>query len=160
MRWDEFAQACPEIGHEADERFTRDQLVLLGTLARDGWPRISPCEVDVVEGLLVFGMMWRSPKALDLRRDPRLVVHSAQCDREATEPDLKLYGMAQEIGERVLRDRYRAAVKARIDWEPEEPTFHVFSLDVHRAAMVVFREGQEHVTTWDPDRGLRTWAKQ
>ena len=49
---------------------------MLGTLRADGSPRISPCEVDLVDGRLCFGMMWQSHKALDLLRDPRLAVHS------------------------------------------------------------------------------------
>jgi hypothetical protein len=70
MRWKEFAEACPEFADPAADRFRKDELVMLGTLRRDGWPRISPCEVDVVAGHLFLGMMWRSPKALDLLRDP------------------------------------------------------------------------------------------
>jgi hypothetical protein len=92
MEWRAFAGACPELAEMAEERFARDQLVLLGTVRRDGSPRISPCEVDVVAGHLFLGMMWRSPKALDLYRDPRLVVHSVTCNREGTDGDIKLYG--------------------------------------------------------------------
>ena len=50
----------------AEERFRKDELVMLGTLRADGSPRISPCELDVAEGHLFLGMMWRSKKALDL----------------------------------------------------------------------------------------------
>ena len=57
MRWKEFQTACPEIAELARERFTRDQLVMLGTLRADGSPRITPCEVDVADGELVMGMM-------------------------------------------------------------------------------------------------------
>ncbi len=90
MQWDQFVQACPGLAEVARKRFIRDQLVLVGNLRSDGWPRISPCEVDIAAGHLFLGMMWRSTKAMDLLRDPRLVVHSVQCNREATEGDLKL----------------------------------------------------------------------
>jgi hypothetical protein len=160
MDWNGFLRACPEIGRPAEERFARDELVLLGTLTRDGWPRISPCEVDIVGGHLLLGMMWRSPKALDLRRDPRITVHSVQCDRKAAEPDLKFSGRASEIEEPALRDAYRAAIKARIDWEPEEPNYHLFSFEVEWAASVAFSgDGHETVVTWDPRGGLRTRRK-
>jgi hypothetical protein len=159
MRWDEFRQACPQIGEAATQRFADDGLVLLGTLRRDGWPRVSPCEPDVAEGHLLLGMMWRSPKALDLRRDPRLVVHSVQCEREPSKPDLKLYGSGTEIEDPELRAAYRAAIKARIDWAPAEPEYHLFSVDVSSAASLSFAGGNEQVTTWDPQRGLRTRTK-
>lgn len=46
MRWDEFEQACPEIAGIARERFERDELVMVGTLRKDGSPRVSPNEID------------------------------------------------------------------------------------------------------------------
>ncbi len=55
MRWDEFEQTCPELAAEGRRRFTADELVLLGTIRQDGWPRISPCEVDFAEGHLLLG---------------------------------------------------------------------------------------------------------
>ena len=90
MTWDELAHACPEIAELARARFVREQLVLVGTIRKDGSPRISPCEVDLAAGHLFLGMMWKSKKALDLRRDPRVVVHSVTCDREGTDGDVKL----------------------------------------------------------------------
>lgn len=66
-------------------------------------------------------------------RDPRLVVHSVTCNREGTDGDIKLYGRAVAIDDRRLRAAYRAAIKARIDWEPEEGSYHLFALDVGSA---------------------------
>jgi hypothetical protein len=82
-----------------------------------------------------------SPKALDLLRDPRLVVHSVTCNREGTDGDIKLYGRAVAIDDPDLRTAYRAAIKARIDWEPEEGTYHLFALDVQAGGYVRF-EGE------------------
>lgn len=158
MRWDEFADACPEIAGLARSRFVRDQLVLVGTIRRDGSPRISPCEVDLAAGHLFLGMMWKSKKALDLRRDPRVVVHSVTCDRDGTDGDVKLYGRAVEIRDPDLRQRFREAITARIDWAPEEPAYHLFSLEIDRAAFVKFGEGQQTLV-WDPQRGLTTSLK-
>src|SRR5213594_2952279 len=92
MQWESFIKACPEISEVARARFIRDQLVMVGTLRADGWPRISPCEIDIAAGHLFLGMMWQSKKALDLIRDPRLVVHSVTCNREGTDGDVKRQG--------------------------------------------------------------------
>ena len=154
MRWDAFVEACPELATIAEERFHNDELVMLGTIRSDGTPRISPCEVDFSEGNLFLGMMWRSKKALDLLRDPRCVVHSVTCDRMGSNGDLKLYGRMTNVQESELRQAYRRTIKARIDWEPDEPEFHLFSLDVEAAGFMIF--GEEHYAlAWDPATGLR-----
>jgi hypothetical protein len=155
VRWDEFAAACPQLADLAAERFRRHELCMLGTLRADGSPRISPCELDFTEGHLMLGMMWQSRKALDLLRDPRCVLHTCTTDRMGTEGDAKLYGRAIDIRDRALRQAYRAAVKARIDWAPDEPNFHAFSVDVSSAGFISFAEPKT-VLTWDPERGTRT----
>lgn len=155
MRWDEFAAACPQIADRALERFRDDELCMLGTLRADGAPRISPCELDLAAGHLLLGMMWRSRKALDLLRDPRCVLHSCTSDRMGTQGDVKISGRAVDVQDPALREAYRAAVKARIDWAPEEPNFHAFSIDVGSAAFITFRE-PKLVLSWDPGRGTRT----
>jgi hypothetical protein len=154
VQWVEFEGACPQIASLARERFAKDEVVMLGTLRSDGSPRISPCEIDVVDGHLLLGMMWRSKKALDLLRDPRCVVHSITRDRMGTEGDVKLYGKTLDVREPALRRAYRTALKARTDWEPDEPEFHLFSLDVESAAYAIFGEGS-HALAWNPADGLR-----
>ena len=128
---------------------------MLGTLRADGAPRISPCELDFTEGHLILGMMWQSRKALDLLRDPRCVLHTCTTDRMGTEGDAKIYGRAIDIRDPALRQAYREAVEARIDWAPDEPSFHAFSLDVESAGFITFAEPKAALT-WDPERGTRT----
>src|SRR5207249_2133569 len=133
MRWKEFALACPELAALGEERLRERELCLVGTLRREGHPRISPVEPEFVYGELMLGMMWHSPKALDLLRDPRCVIHSVVSDRHGTEGDFKLYGKAVDVHDAERRAAYRASLKARIDWEPSEPTFHCFAIDVESA---------------------------
>jgi hypothetical protein len=156
VRWDAFAAACPELAALGEERFRTRELCLVGTLRRNGYPRISPVEPEFVDGELMLGMMWRSPKTLDLLRDPRCVLHSVVSHRQGTEGDFKLYAQGVDVQEPDRRARYRAAIKARIDWEPEEPRFHVFAIDVESAGFVVFGD-DPHGLAWDPDNGLRRW---
>ena len=157
MRWDEFAAAAPELAKLGEERMRARELCLVGTLRRNGFPRISPVEPEFVDGELMLGMMWRSPKALDLLRDPRLVVHSVVSDRMGSEGDFKLYGRALDVPEPARRSAHRAAIKARIDWEPEEPGFHLFALDVDSAGYVVFGD-ERYGLAWNPAQGLRRWT--
>jgi hypothetical protein len=160
MRWDEFAAAAPELAALGKERLRERELCLVGTLRRNGWPRITPVEPDFVDGELMLGMMWRSPKALDLLRDPRLVVHSVVSRRNGDEGDFKLYGRGVQIDDPAVRARYRATIKARIDWEPEEPNYHLFAIDVDSAGFVTFAEENRYGLAWDPDKGLRRWEQR
>jgi len=158
MRWSEFAAACPELAALGEERFRGREVLLLGTLRKNGWPRITPVEPDFVDGELMVGMMWRSPKALDLLRDPRYVAHSVVTNRSGEEGDFKLYGRVRDINDADTRARYRAAIRARIDWEPSDP-FHLFALDVESAGFVIFGEDR-YSLAWDPERGLRRSAQR
>jgi hypothetical protein len=159
MDFETFVKACPEIGDLAEERLKRDQLVMLGTIRADGSPRISPCELDFTEGQLLISMMWRSPKALDLLRDPRIAVHSVTVNKDGTDGDLKLYGRVVDVQDQALRSAFREAIKARIDWAPDEPEYHLFRLEIEGAGYVVFGGGSETIMAWNPRTGLRRWSK-
>lgn len=160
MDWSSFKVACSKIASIAEERFKSNELVMLGTLRRNGQPRITPCELDFADKHLMFGMMWRSPKALDLLRDPRLTVHSVTCDKDGTDGDVKLYGKAIDIQDSALRTAYVEAIRKRTGWAPDEPEFHLFALDVEQAAFVIFGGEREKVSTWTPNSGLREWEKK
>ena len=121
MRWQEFAEAAPDLARLGRDRLERQGLALVGTLRRDGSPRISPVEPYFVGEELMLGMMWHSMKALDLLRDARVVVHSATTDREGLEGDFKLYGTAVPRDDPVARAGYSDATFARIDWRPPDP---------------------------------------
>lgn len=158
MRWDEFAAAAPELAQLGEERLRSRELCLVGTLRRNGWPRISPVEPEFVEGELMLGMMWRSPKALDLLRDPRVVVHSTLTDRHDLSGDIKLYGRALPVEDAPRREAHRRTIQARIDWAPPEP-YHVFAVDIEEAGWVTFAEPRFGMA-WSAERGLRRWEQR
>jgi hypothetical protein len=155
MRWDAFERACPEIADLARERFATDEVVIVGTIRPDGSPRISPNEIDVAADRLLLGMMWRSKKALDLLRDPRAAVHSVPSDRMNPGGDVKLYGRVVDEHDPAVRQAFRDEIMRRIDWAPDEPNFHLFSLDVTRAGFISFGEDNRRLLAWDEERGLR-----
>jgi general stress protein 26 len=154
VRWVEFERACPEIATIARERFEADQLVMVGSLRKDGSPRISPCECDVAAGRLFVSMMWHSKKALDLLRDPRVVVHSVTSNKDGTDGDVKVYGRIVDEQDPGVRSAFRHAIRRRIDWAPDEPNYHCFSVDVEQAGYIRFGDDKA-VLAWDPERGLR-----
>jgi hypothetical protein len=140
VNWTEFSASAPQLAARGEKLLRASGLCLIGTIRADGWPRISPCEVILEEGELMLGMMWMSRKALDLRRDPRLAVHTPQCDREAGDGDFKLYGRAREIP-----DDGTGPTRPR-------PS-HLFAVDIERAAFISFGEGRTAMR-WDQREGL------
>ncbi len=100
--WAEFAAAEPELAREVGKRFTIRKHNTLATLRKDGSPRISGIEVEFAEGELYLGMMPESRKLHDLRRDPRLAVHSPTEDppddqAAAWGGEAKISGRAVEV---------------------------------------------------------------
>ena len=146
--WQQFSAQSPELAALGVAQFSRTGLALVGTLRRDGWPRISPVEPFIVDGELYLGMMWRSVKALDLLRDPRCVVHSTVSDREGTEGEFKVYGRAVEVTDLEERRRFGDAVYAAIGFRPEEPEFHCFAIAIENVAFSQLRDGEFHRQLW------------
>src|SRR5215207_9101456 len=99
--WNEIESSAPELAARARTAFDAHKHKVLATLRRDGSPRISGIEASFTDGELWLGMMAGSRKALDLRRDPRLALHSASVDPSddptAWQGDAKLAGRAVEV---------------------------------------------------------------
>ena len=134
MTWQEFAQQEPELAALGQERLDRNGLVMVGTLRKNGWPRISPVEPLFFNGQLYLGMMWRSQKALDLLRDPRCTIHNAVSDRNASEGEFKVYGRALDITNPGERQAYVQALFEKIGFQPGDHEFHCFAIDMQSAA--------------------------
>ena len=78
LRWDEFNDRRPDLvdaGHSLLHQFGPG-LAFLGTVRKDGGPRMHPvCPVIYDAGLYVF-IIGHSPKRFDLIRDPRYALHA------------------------------------------------------------------------------------
>jgi hypothetical protein len=152
MRWDEFAASAPKLAGLGLEGFREQNLCLIGTLRRDGWPRISANEVYFVDGALMLGMMPNSLKSQDLIRDPRITVMTPQCDREAKRGDFKIYGHVTEVVDPDLRQRYSETIFAAIDWRPTDP-YPLYAVDIESVAYISFGE-QRQLLRWSSERGV------
>lgn len=150
MNWAEFADAAPELAKLGDERFEKHDLLLLGTVRKDGGPRISPVEYLIFEGQLMLGMMWQSQKALDLLRDPRCAINSIVSNKDGQEGEVKLRGHAADMQDTDFRERYGQSLFERTGWRPPEP-YHLFAIDIQAAAFVQFDgDGQQTTKVWRP----------
>ncbi len=134
MNWGDFARREPELAALGQERLDRHGLVMLATLRKNGFPRISPVEPLFFNGQLYLGMMWQSRKALDLIRDPRCSIHNAVSDRHASEGEFKVYGRAMDITNPNERQDYIQAMAEKIDLEFGDQQFHCFVVDIDSVA--------------------------
>lgn len=141
--WAEFADAEPEFSARVLELFTAYRHHTMATIRRDGSPRISGTEIALADGRLVIGMMPGTRRAADLRRDPRIALHSHCVD--PTEDDA-----ASWPGEAKVAGRALAGASGAQDAD-------VFHIDL--AAVVVTRLGEpaDHlvIESWSPERGYR-----
>lgn len=146
--WHDLELAAPRLAGLGIASLNTVKVAMLGTLRRDGSPRISPVEPFLLQGQLLIGAMTWSQKAADLRRDPRYVLHSAITGPDNGEGEFKLYGSAVAAGEEL---RTAATDVWWSAWPPGKAV--VFALHVDQAVYV----------TWDLERGLMTvdrWSPQ
>ena len=159
--WSEIEAAAPELAGRARAALDAHKHKTLATLRRDGSPRISGIEATIADGELWLGMMPGSRKALDLRRDPRLALHSASDDPPddptAWTGDAKLSGRAVEVDDPALLEKLGAG---------DEAGAHLFRVDI--TELVHTRVGDPPTTSsstsggkapasagcGEPDRGL------
>lgn len=155
MRWSQMKESQPRLAALAQERLIAPGVVLVGTIRRDGTPRVSPVEPFVLDGDLWLSMMWRSAKALDLLRDPRILVHSVITSRDGAEGEVKLRGTARPEEDPEVQRRYAAAVAGSLGWEPEPGRFHLSAVDIEQVTYIAYDpggSGDQHVALWPPAR--------
>jgi hypothetical protein len=156
--WREFEAAAPELAGRARAAFDAHRHKLLATLRKDGSPRISGIETAFADGELWLGMMSGSRKALDLRRDPRLALHSASMD-PPDDPttwagDAKLSGRAVEVDDPALKERFVGGGQA--------DESHLFRVDVTEVVHTRVGDPADHlvIELWQPGREVRRMARR
>jgi hypothetical protein len=149
LSWADFEVAAPEIAARGRELLERFEFVFVGTLARDGSPRVNPVEAYVIDGHLVMNMIPRSLKALDLLRDPRVYLHAPVPSKEGG-PEFKLAGRAPVLEDAGLRGKLDDLFWEKIQWRPP-PDSHYFEVLAERAAYVTYGDGQTSIR-WHSDR--------
>jgi hypothetical protein len=133
--WAAFAAAEPVLAEAVRGRFAVRKHATLATLRRDGSPRISGTEVEFADGEVWLGSMPGALKAADLRRDPRLALHSPTVDPASPtewEGEAKLAGVAVEASP----DRFRVALTEVVLTRLGEPPDHLL------------------IEAWHPGRGV------
>jgi hypothetical protein len=126
---------------------------ILATLRADGSPRVSGIEARFLDGELWMAGMPRSAKFEDLRRDPRMALHSGSDEPGAFQADGKVSGRAVPVTDAPTRATFagHAAVPEELDG------FELFRIDLDQVVLTAVADGTSAlvISSWRPDRGLR-----
>jgi hypothetical protein len=157
--WEEFSASAPELAASVRTAFDAHKHKLMATLRKDGSPRISGIEATFADGQLWLGMMPGSRKALDLRRDPRLALHSASVDPPEDDPgawagDAKLAGRAVEVDDPAVLEKLGASDQAG--------SAHLFRVDLTEAVFTRVGDPADHlvIELWREGVGLRRMQRR
>jgi hypothetical protein len=159
--WADFERAAPKLAARGRECIERFRFVFLGTVRKDGGPRVNPVEAQFVRGELTHAVLPDSVKGLDLVRDPRAYIHSPILEPALGKPgEFKLRGRAMRVDDTTLREAIREAIEHSSGWKP--PTnWLFFRIEVEGAAFHVYDESTDtHVMeTWTPERGYEATTR-
>ncbi|MFE2873305.1 pyridoxamine 5'-phosphate oxidase family protein [Embleya sp. NPDC059259] len=148
--WAEFEKVEPEFAATVRERFGMYKHHVLGTVRRDGAPRLSGLEVDFRFGELWLGMMPSSLKARDLLRDPRFSIFANPGEgAEMLHGDVRVSGRAVEVVDDAVKGRYVVETK------PPEP-FHLFRVELEEVSRMGIDGDEMVIRVWRPGASVRT----
>lgn len=160
--WKEFTEAAPRIAAIFTRRHAATgNLCMLATLRSDGFPRISPMEPKVFEDQLWILGMPDTTKFRDLARDPRFCLHTATVDTNVNDGDAKLWGVANDVQDTALHQRFAAALFEETGFDLRGQDFdHFYAADLIGAAAVEVLEGHMDITVWKPGEPEHVIRKQ
>ncbi|HEX6312008.1 MAG TPA: pyridoxamine 5'-phosphate oxidase family protein [Acidimicrobiia bacterium] len=149
--WSKVMADAPELAARVQRVFDAHRHKTMATLRSDGSPRISGTEAQFRDGELWIGSMPEAHKARDLRRDPRIALHSATVDPDMADGDAKVAGRAVEITDDATLEGMRS------DEQPPGP-YHLFRIDVtEMVLMTVAGDPPDHmvIESWHEGRGVQ-----
>ena len=155
VTWQQFSEQEPDLAARAFERLEAHKHKTMATVRADGSPRISGTEVPILLGQVWLGGMSGNRRFADLRRDPRVAIHSASEDPDVWTGDAKLAGRAVEVTD--------ADEKAAFGGGTEVPPgdFELFRVELTEVVVVRLNEAKDRliVDVWREGAPVRTFER-
>jgi hypothetical protein len=150
MRWGDFEQVEPRFADVGRAMLCDPGVVLVGTIRRDGSPRLSPVEPLLSDGELWLSMGWQTRKVADLQLDSRILVHSIVTGRDGTAGEYKVRGRAVPEDDPARQRAYAETVTAQLGWQPEPGRFHLFRVDIDDVTFIRWDSAtnDQYVSRW------------
>jgi hypothetical protein len=155
--WQEFSEHAPELAARVFERFEAHRHKTMATIRPDGSPRISGSEVPIRLGQVYLGGMTGNRRFDDLRRDPRVAIHSGSDDPEVWTGDAKVAGRAVEVADEAEKEAFRRAAE-----EVPPGDFELFRVDLTEAVVVRLSDKRDHllIDVWREGEPVRTRVRR
>ena len=150
--WNDFSREAPGLASRAQTFLDARRHKTIATLRRGGAPRLSGTETFFHASDIWFGSMWRSQKALDLRRDPRFALHSGSEEPPDWRGDVSISGSAIEIDDATVK----AEIAEEIGGASAEP-WPLFRAELGDVVVVQLAGSGEHldIDIWTPGSEVR-----
>jgi len=141
----------PEFAARVRACFDAHRHKILATLRSDGAPRVSGIEATFAGGELWLAGMPRSVKFADLRRDPRLALHSGSDEPDTFTADAKVSGRAVEVSDAAERAAFGEATG-----NPADGDYELFRIDLDQVVLTAVAPEKDAlvISSWRPGRGL------
>ena len=143
--WAQFAAAASEQS-EFGRRRLEGPIAYLATVRRDGSPRVHPVTPFVAGERLIVYMEPTSPKASDLRREPRFALHCGVEDNSGGQGEFLITGRAAEITDPSIREEVFERAR-RLGYNPRE-RYVVFELRIEEAMSTTYEGDSPKRTRW------------
>jgi hypothetical protein len=141
----------PEFAARVRACFDAHRHKILATLRSDGGPRVSGIEASFAIGQLWLAGMTRSIKFADLRRDPRMALHSGSDEPDTFTADAKVSGRAVEVTDPGERAEFGTATG-----NPAGGDYDLFRIELDQVVLTAIAPEKDAlvISSWRPGRGL------
>lgn len=148
--WAEVSSQSPGLAEDARRRLAVRRQLTMATLRSDGSPRISGVDCRFFAADLWIAGMSGARKFVDLRRDPRVSLHSGVDEPPTWTGEAKVTGTAQESRDDDQVARFTLAAGGT----PPGP-FQLFRIDVTEIVVVRVSEPGDHlvIESWRSGAG-------
>jgi hypothetical protein len=145
MSWKFLEDQQPELAAFGVERLN-GKVAYLGTIRKDGSPRVHPMTPIIGEGHLFVFMEPTSPKGHDLQRDGRYAIHCSVSDTSGTSGEFIVAGQAH-----LINDPEARALAVRLASYTPADRYILFEFDIESAASTIYPGDQPIRQKWKRD---------
>ena len=156
----------PDLANRVRAILSSTTNAVLGTIRRDGSPRLSGADPYFHDGHLRIWSMPHARKGQDMRRDPRVMVHSIPWDSrklrvgaaDVGQADAKVSGTAVLTSDAGELSAFRDWLRSERGIEPP-PDWDLFTIDLDTLTVVSVDNGQLVVDRWSTTDGRQTMRR-
>jgi hypothetical protein len=142
MSWKALETDNPELAEFGRKRFS-NEVAYLGTVTKNGAPRVHPVTPIIGQGRLFIFMEPTSPKGYDLKRGSRYALHSMVADDEGGEGEFLVTGNG-----RLVEDAETRALAVELASYNPADRYILFELSVDSALGFIYKQNDKVRLHW------------